>query len=247
MEVIPAIDLQDGRCVRLARGDFTTATIYAADPLAQAKQFAESGAAWLHVVDLDGARDGMCRQFDLIAKIARATSLRLQVGGGIRDASAIAALIDCGAERIVVGSLAATNPPLVRAWLARFTPRRIALAFDVRPDELRKAQVLVRGWQEPSGKSLEDALTAYEDGGLQTILCTDVGRDGMLMGPNLELYREVCERRPHLEVQASGGVSTLDDLFQLANTGVHAAIVGKALYEGRIELGSALREMAGAR
>ena len=246
MEVIPAMDLQGGRCVRLTQGDFATARIYEADPVSQAKRFADAGATWLHVVDLDGARDGMCRQFNLVAKIARATSLRLQAGGGIRDATDIAALVDCGAERVVIGSLAVTHPPLVKEWLARFTPQRIALAFDLRLFDLREPEVLVRGWQEQSGKSLWAALDAYEACGLETILCTDVSRDGMMSGPNLELYRGLCRRRPNLLVLASGGVSKIDDLVQLANTGVRGAIIGKALYESRIDLAVALREMARA-
>ena len=246
MEVIPAMDLQGGRCVRLTQGDFATARIYEADPVSQAKKFADAGAEWLHVVDLDGARDGMCRQFNLVANIARATSLRLQAGGGVRDATDIATLVDCGAERVVIGSLAVTHPPLVKEWLVRFAPQRIALAFDLRLLDSREPEVLVRGWQKQSGKSLRAALDAYEGSGLETILCTDVGRDGMLSGPNLELYRELCRRRPNLMVLASGGVSTVDDLFQLANTGVHGTIVGKALYESRIDLAAALREMARA-
>ena len=246
MDVIPAIDLLDGRCVRLSQGNFATAKIYESDPLAQAQRFADAGAAWLHVVDLDGARDETGRQFDLIAKIARATPLRLQVGGGVRETSSIATLIDSGVERVVIGSLAVSDVALVREWLARFTPGRFVLAFDVRFGDSHEPEVLIRGWQVESGKRLREALDAYEGSALETILCTDVGRDGMLTGPNLELYRALCARRPGLGVQASGGVSSLDDLFQLANAGVRAAIVGKALYEGRVDLADALRELGRA-
>lgn len=232
--------------MRLTQGNFTTATTYEADPLAQAQSFADAGAVWLHVVDLDGARGGTRRQFELVERIARTTPLRLQVGGGIREATSIAALIDCGAERVVIGTLAVSNVPLVGEWLARFTPQRIVLAFDVRLNDSREPEVLIRGWQERSGKMLHDALAAYEESGLITVLCTDIGRDGMLSGPNVELYRWLCEKRPDLEVQASGGVSTLDDLVKLAKTGVGAAIVGKALYERRIDLAGALRELVRA-
>ncbi|HEY3637272.1 MAG TPA: 1-(5-phosphoribosyl)-5-[(5-phosphoribosylamino)methylideneamino]imidazole-4-carboxamide isomerase [Rhizomicrobium sp.] len=240
MDIFPAIDLQNGQCVRLTRGDFSTAILYETDPVAQARQFRTAGAEWLHIVDLDGARDGSNRQFERIAAIAGAVPLRLQVGGGIREASAIERLLDCDVERVVVGSLAAENPPLVVEWLARFGSRRIVAAFDVKHNETGDPEVLTLGWQKKSGKSLWQLLEGYGGSGLETILCTDIDRDGMLNGSNTELYAALRDRWPSLRVLASGGVQDMADLLELQRIGIAGAIVGKALYERRIELADAI-------
>src|ERR1700722_6550649 len=174
MEIFPAIDLQDGRCVRLTRGDFGAVKLYEPDPVTQARRFAAAGAEWLHIVDLDGARDGKSRQADLIARIANEVPLRLQAGGGVRDALAIERLLDCGVERAIVGSLAADNPQLVRNWLERLGPARIVLAFDVRLNAVGEPEVLTQGWQNRSGQSLWKLLERYAGSGLKTIMCTDV-------------------------------------------------------------------------
>jgi phosphoribosylformimino-5-aminoimidazole carboxamide ribotide isomerase len=240
MIIFPAIDLRNGQCVRLTQGDFTTAKIYQADPVLQAQRFAAAGAEWLHIVDLDGAQHGRSRQLDVMDEIARRVPLRLQAGGGIRESSTAQALFDCGIERIVIGSVAAREPERVKDWLRHFGPSRIVLAFDVRLNDAGEPEVLAQGWQQGSGKTLWELLSIYVDDGLQTILCTDIARDGMLSGPNLALYQSIRRRHPALDVLASGGVRDLDDLTELSRLDVTGAIVGKALYEGRIGLADAI-------
>lgn len=242
MEVFPALDLQNGRCVRLSRGDFGTAKIYESDPVLQAERFAAAGAEWLHVVDLDGARDGDCRQLDLIAAIANKVPLKLQVGGGIRDVSAIERLLDCGVARVIIGSIAANDPELVKTWLERFGPARIVVASDVRFNAAGEPEVLTQGWQQSSGRSLWQLLEFYGDSGLKTIICTDVDRDGMLAGSNAALYAHLRVRMPSLDVLASGGVRDMADLLELKHAGIAGVIVGKALYEGCIDLAEAIRQ-----
>ncbi|MGH6888007.1 MAG: 1-(5-phosphoribosyl)-5-[(5-phosphoribosylamino)methylideneamino]imidazole-4-carboxamide isomerase [Rhizomicrobium sp.] len=247
MEIFPAIDLGNGQCVRLAQGDFARTTIYEADPVLQAQRFAEAGAEWLHVVDLDGARHGRSRQLDVIERMARSVPLRLQVGGGIRDETAVEALLDRGIERVVIGSLAVRDPAGIRGWLRRYGPIRIVAAFDVRHDDSGEPRILIEAWQQESGSSLWDVLDAYGNDGLKTVLCTDVGRDGMLAGPNLALYQAVQARRPELDLLASGGVRNVADLEALARLGTKGAIVGKAIYEGHIDLADAIPRVKHAR
>ena len=242
MEIFPAIDLQNGQCVRLTQGDFDTAKIYESDPVIQARRFAEAGAAWLHLVDLDGARAGAMRQFDIIAALAKQTVLKIQVGGGIRDAATIEKLLQAGVKRVVVGSLAVKDVPLVRGWLRQFGAAAMTLAFDVKLSG-DTPEILTHGWQSGSKQSLWDVLESYRDSGLQNILCTDIGRDGMLAGSNHALYAAIRQKWPQLAVLASGGVSGLEDLGGLAAEGVAGAIVGKALYEGRIALAEAIEQV----
>lgn len=240
MELFPAIDLLGGACVRLKQGDFAQSTVYEQDPLAAAEGFAQEGARWLHVVDLDGAKDGAARQTDLIAQLAQKTSLNLQVGGGLRSEGDIETLLRAGARRVVIGSIAVQDPATTRGWLARFGGEKIILALDLRLDEKGVPEVLTRGWQEGSRQSLWDLLAVYEGSGLRTFLCTDVARDGMMAGPNLDLYRAIRARFPRLDLLASGGIGQLDDLRALAKLGASGAIVGKALYEKRFTLRQAL-------
>ena len=245
MEIYPAIDLKDGHCVRLTQGNFDTATIYEADPILQARKFADAGATWLHVVDLDGARAGKMRQFELIAEVARQTSLKVQVGGGIREVETIEKLLEAGVERVVIGSLAVKKRVLVQEWLRIFGSERIMIAFDVRlvDDE---PELLTHGWRSGSKQLLWDVLDAYEVSGLKHILCTDVSRDGMLAGANHALYLAIQKHAPQLEVLASGGVSGLDDLLWLVKHKVAGAIVGKAIYEGRVDLADAIQQVKNA-
>ena len=245
MEIFPAIDLKNGQCVRLTQGDFETAKIYESDPLLQAQRFADAGAVWLHMVDLDGARAGEMKQFDLIASVAKQTTLQIQVGGGIRNESMIAALLDVGVKRVVVGSLAVKNRPLVQSWLKTFGADHLALAFDIKFTD-NEPEILTHGWQSGSQQLLWDVLDAYETCGLKHILCTDVGRDGMLTGSNHALYVALQARYPALEVLASGGVSGLEDLQGLAKLGLAGAIVGKAIYEGRVDLADAIKQVKNA-
>jgi len=240
MELFPAIDLQNGSCVRLRQGDFADSTTYSSDPLAVVQSFQDEGATWLHLVDLDGAKDGQARQTGIISRLAKNTTLRLQAGGGLRSDVDIQALLDCGVHRVVIGSLAVSDPKLVMGWIKRFGPDRVVLAFDVRLDAEGTPQTLTQGWQAESKFSLWDLLTTYQSSGLQTILCTDVARDGMLSGPNVDLYKAIASRFPSLNLLASGGIGSLDDIRALKSANMAGAIIGKALYEKRFTLAEAL-------
>jgi phosphoribosylformimino-5-aminoimidazole carboxamide ribotide isomerase len=230
----PAMDLMGGRVVRLAQGRFEDSTTYPADPAAALAGFAAAGAQWAHVVDLDGARAREPVQHDLIAGLAREAALDLQVAGGFRSRDQIARMLDCGVGRVVVGSLAVDRPDLVRGFLEAFGGDRITLSLDVRLVD-GVPIVATAGWTEDSGRGLWEIAALYPEA--RHLLLTDIGRDGMLAGPNFELLEEASRRLPHLAIQASGGVSSLADLRRLSTAG---AIVGKALWEGRIDLAEAL-------
>jgi len=234
MLLIPAIDVRAGRCVRLYQGNFAAETRYAAEPGELLLRYQAHGASWLHLVDLDRARDGGGTNGALIERLARLAALQLQVGGGIRSARAIGELLDAGVARVVIGSAALERPDEVAAWLGRFGAERLCLAFDVRAENGAEARVHTHGWTQDSGVSLWAALGRYATGSLRHILCTDIGRDGALTGPNLDLYRTAVARFPDLAWQASGGVRGAADLAALARTGVTAAVSGKALLEQRI-------------
>ncbi|MDP9013264.1 MAG: 1-(5-phosphoribosyl)-5-[(5-phosphoribosylamino)methylideneamino]imidazole-4-carboxamide isomerase [Pseudomonadota bacterium] len=236
MRLIPAIDLKDGRCVRLLRGDFAAETRYDADPRALLVKYRDFGADWLHIVDLNGARDGARVNRDSIAELAAQSAVMLQVGGGLRETGAVAEILNAGVGRAVVGSFAVTRVDLVRTWLEDFGAERVVLAFDVRLDPVRTPRVAIHGWREQSQLSLWDAVENFADYDLKHVLCTDVSRDGALSGPNVELYDEAVRRFPHIEWQASGGIRDAHDLHTLARTGVKAAISGKALLEELIPL-----------
>jgi phosphoribosylformimino-5-aminoimidazole carboxamide ribotide isomerase len=234
MRLIPAIDLKAGHCVRLLHGDFTAETRYAVDPQALLAKYRDLGAGWLHVVDLDGAQDGTPANRAIIGRLAAQKAVKLQVGGGLRNAAALTQMFDLGAARAVVGSAALTQVEQVRTWLAQFGAERIALAFDVRLDDTGTPQVATHGWQRQSHQSLWCALANYRDTELTHVLCTDVDRDGALTGPNLALYREAVRRHPQIQWQASGGIRGARDLRALRDAGAAAAISGKALLEARI-------------
>ncbi len=238
MLIYPAIDLIGGRCVRLLKGDFSAVTEYG-DPLAQIQAFADAGAAWVHVVDLDGAKARQPLQTGLIAELAAASHAKLQVGGGVRRVEDVATLLDAGAERVVVGSAAVREPVSVRAWITIIGLDRICCAFDVRCNG-ESYEVAVNGWTEAGGLSLDDALALYPPGSLRHVLITDIGRDGALSGPNAELIAKVARARSDLAVQASGGVAQLEDISALRAAGAAGAIVGRALYERRFSLEQAL-------
>ena len=235
MIIYPAMDLMGGQCVRLAQGRFDDVTSYMLDPAEAVLGFEEAGAEWAHVVDLDGAREGGPRQHGMIVDIALSVTLKLQVAGGFREIEHFTRVFDAGVDRVVVGSLAVKEPEKVRGFFERFGGERIALALDVRM-EGGVPMVATSGWTELSGKSLWEVAEFYPDA--RHLLVTDIGRDGMLKGPNTELIAEVVRRLPNIHVQASGGVSSLEDLKELPTAGV---IIGKALWEGRIDLGEAIR------
>src|SRR6478735_95610 len=216
MIIYPAIDLRGGRVVRLTEGKFDQEKSYGDDPLAVAKDFKAAGATWLHVVDLDGAKDPAKRQTPLVEKLAQESGLRVQTGGGIRDEAQVA------------------------GWIKSFGPEHIILSPDVRLDAAGVPRIAAAGWQETTGVALDDFLNDYLAAGLVHILCTDISRDGKLTGPNSALYAQLVKKFATLQIQASGGVSSLDDLRVLKGTGSSGAIVGRALYENKFTLQEAL-------
>jgi phosphoribosylformimino-5-aminoimidazole carboxamide ribotide isomerase len=231
MRLIPSIDLMGGRCVRLYQGDFTRKTEYGLHPAEILKRYEEAGADWVHLVDLDGARTGKPGNQSLIAKLARETSTNLQVGGGVRSVNMIEALLDAGVARAVIGSAAVKRPSDVCEWLRKFGVDRLCLAFDVRIGDRDQPRVYTQGWAQTESVSLWAALTAYGDLP-QHVLCTDIGRDGTLSGPNIELYAQAVDRHPKITWQASGGIRDASDVKALAAVGVAAAVSGRALLEG---------------
>jgi phosphoribosylformimino-5-aminoimidazole carboxamide ribotide isomerase len=225
------MDLRAGRCVRLLQGDFAIETRYATDPQTLLAKYRSCGADWLHVVDLDGARDGTAGNDSVIAALAAEKALNLQVGGGLRDAAAVARMLELGAARAVIGSAAISHVDEVRGWLGRFGAQQLTLAFDVRLDQAGVPWVTTHGWRQQSQVSLWDALANYAAAGLVHVLCTDVSRDGALSGPNVELYRTAVRSYPRLQWQASGGIRDSRDLHALADVGAAAAISGRALLD----------------
>lgn len=240
MILYPAIDLRRGRVVRLTEGSFDAEKAYHDDPTVVAREFAAAGSTWLHLVDLDGAKDPAQRQTSLVASVIRASGLRVQSGGGIREEAHVRTLLDAGVDRVIVGSLAVKQPDLVGRWLETFGPEKIVLALDVRLNAAGVPLIAVAGWQADSGISLADTLRTFLPRGLKHILCTDISRDGKLTGPNFELYAQLRREFPTIETQASGGVSSLDDLRRLHREGAPGAIVGRALYEKKFTLPEAL-------
>jgi phosphoribosylformimino-5-aminoimidazole carboxamide ribotide isomerase len=234
MLLIPAIDLRQGRCVRLFQGDFAAETRYEHEPHELLLRYRGLGASWLHVVDLDGAKDGTLANRSIIVKLASQRAVRIQAGGGVRSATTVDDLLRQGVSRVVVGSTAVERPEEVTEWLVRYGPEHICLAFDVRLDEGGVPRVRTRGWTESTAISLWDAVARFPADRIKHILCTDIERDGALTGPNIELYRQAMSRFPNLAWQASGGIRDAADLTALARTGVAGAVSGKALLEERI-------------
>jgi phosphoribosylformimino-5-aminoimidazole carboxamide ribotide isomerase len=237
--VIPAIDVRNGRVVRLSQGDYGRETVFDDSPLATAQRYAEAGATWLHLVDLDAARQGAYSLQALLAALAR-IPLQVQTGGGIRSEDDIEAIFSAGATRVVVGTLAVREPSRVCAWIKTYGSERIALALDVRKNDSGAWELPVAGWTESSAASLDGLLNTYADAGLTHLLCTDISRDGMLSGFNLDLYRMLSKAWPRLQIQASGGVRDVDDIIAARDANASAAILGRALLENRFTLADAL-------
>ncbi len=238
MTIYPALDVRAGRVVRLRQGDFGDETRYPSDPPSQARRYRAAGAEWLHLVDLDAARNGGYSLQSLLADLVQ-LGLRVQTGGGVRSADDVARLLEGGATRVVVGSVAVTDPNQVAGWIDRFGPERLTVALDTR-FEAGRWRLPVQGWTTDSGATLQALLADYDRCGLRHLLCTDIDRDGMFAGPNLALYRQIREQFPRFALQASGGVRNLDDLRALQALGVAGVVTGKALLEGRLALGEAL-------
>lgn len=236
-EVIPAIDLREGAVVRLRQGDYAQETRYTGAPQALAESYRDAGAGWLHVVDLDGARAGRFTQLALIGRLAEC--LRVQAGGGVRGEDDVHRLLDAGAERVVVGSIAVREPERVARWLDDFGSERIVLALDTREAD-GVWRLPTAGWTEDGAATLDERVSFYAVAGARHLLCTDIARDGMLAGLNTQIYAHLHRLAPGLAVQASGGVSSLQDIRAARAAGAGGVILGRALLEGRFTLAEAL-------
>jgi phosphoribosylformimino-5-aminoimidazole carboxamide ribotide isomerase len=238
--VIPALDVRAGRVVRLRQGDYAQQTTYDPSPLAAAQRFAQAGARWLHLVDLDAAREGGYTLDALLADIRATTPLSVQTGGGVRSTGDIERLLRLGATRVVVGTAAVREPDVAIAWLRTYGPERLTLALDVREDAPGMWCLPVAGWTATSTGTVDDLLQRFADAGLRHVLCTDIRRDGMLAGFNLPLYASLAVRWPQLRFQASGGVRDTGDIAAARAAGASAAILGRAVLDGRLALAEAL-------
>lgn len=238
--IFPAIDLMDGGCVRLLKGDFDQRTDYAADPMEVARSYAKAGAEWIHIVDLDGAKDGKSQQTELIMKLAQEAGIKVQTGGGLRELSQIQRLLDGGVERAVIGSLAVSNPQMVKFWIREVGQKRICVALDVNLGENGEPYPATRGWTETADKTLWHVLDDYMGTGLETILVTDIGRDGVEKGSNVDLYKSIQAAYPTLNLITSGGVGTLKHVKDLKALDPYGIIIGKALYEGNFTVEDAI-------
>ena len=233
MQIIPAIDISFGACVRLYQGDFDKRTEYSTDPAAVARRYEAMGLTELHVVDLDGAHSGQQQNSEIVSAIANETKLSIQLGGGIRHSETISAWLEKGVSRCVIGSRAITDPALVREWCTEFGADRITLALDVRFVN-NVPHLATHGWTATSEQTLWQCLDDFQSIGLRHVLCTDVSRDGTMTGPNLDLYGEFVVRFPAIKLQASGGVRNVTDIGLLDQVGAYAAITGRALLDGKI-------------
>ena len=237
IELIPAIDIIDGKCVRLTKGDYATEKVYAHDPVIVAMEMEALGFRRLHVVDLDGARQRHVVNIGVLQRICRETSLTIDFGGGIKSEEDLERVLDAGAQMVTLGSIAVTEPERVLSWLQRFGTEQIVIGADV-----REGYVSINGWREDSPQQLLPFLKGYIDRGVRQVLCTDISRDGMLQGPATDLYADIMKAFPACQLIASGGVSAIDDIRALEQSGVPAVVIGKAIYEGRIDLNELLNE-----
>ncbi len=231
MLIIPAIDIIDGKCVRLTKGNYDTKIIYNENPVDAAKGFEDAGITHLHLVDLDGAKKSEVVNWKVLESIASQTKLQIDFSGGIKTKQSAQQAFDLGATQITVGSLAAKNPKEFVDWIWEFGEEKLILGADVIKDK-----IAIHGWQESSTKDIYSYLDYFFEEGIDYVLCTDVSKDGMLQGPSIDLYKDILEEYEEINLIASGGVSSLEDLNQLKEIGCYAAIVGKAFYEGRISL-----------
>lgn len=231
MKIIPAIDIIDGQCVRLSQGDYAQKKVYETDPVTVSRSFEAAGLEYLHLVDLDGAKQGKVTNWKVIEAICKNTSLKVDFGGGIKTKSEIRQLLELGVKQVNLGSVAVKEPEKVSIWIDEFGADKIILSADVREE-----RIAISGWTETSSLSIQDFIANYQTIGITYVTCTDISKDGMLAGPNVDLYTKLLKLFPSLNLIASGGVSSLDNLKQLKAAGLYGAIVGKAIYEGRIGL-----------
>lgn len=238
--VYPALDIRNGNVVRLLQGDYAQQTTYGDDPLPRAQAFAATGAQWMHLVDLDAAKAGGYTLAPLLAQIAAQTTLKVQTGGGVRGRDDIARILDAGASRVVIGSLAVRQPEAVEAWLGEFGPEHLTIALDTRQGADGVWRLPIHGWTETADVTLDELASRYAAAGMRHLLCTDIARDGMLSGPNIALYAHLSALLPAVAVQASGGVRDVADIRAAKAAGCAGAVLGKALLEGRLQLQEAL-------
>lgn len=238
IELIPAIDIIEGKCVRLTQGDYSTRKVYNEDPLEVAKMLEDNGIRRLHVVDLDGAREGRIINYRTLDRIASRTSLIIDFGGGLKEESDVEIAFESGAQMITGGSIAVREPETFGAWIDKFGSERILLGADA-----KDRKIAIGGWKETTDVELIPFIEGYYKKGITKVVCTDIACDGMLQGPSVELYKEIREAIPTLYIIASGGVSSVADIERLDEAGIPAVIFGKALYEGRIQLRDLLRFM----
>lgn len=231
MKIIPAIDIIDGKCVRLTQGDYKQVKVYRDDPVEVALEFQNADLEYLHLVDLDGAKKGKVVNWDVIYSILENTALNVDFGGGIKSDKEVEQLLDLGLNQINVGSLAVREPETFKRWLKKYGPENFILSADVKDEH-----VMVNGWLEDSTFRLYDLVEDYVNAGLEFLTCTDIGSDGMLKGPNFGLYKKLMNRFPTLKITASGGISSIADLEELQYAKVYGVIVGKAIYEGKVKL-----------
>lgn len=231
MRIIPAIDLINGKCVRLTKGDFATQKIYNENPLEVAKQFEDNGIQYLHLVDLDGAKQKRIVNYNTLEKIASNTKLKIDFGGGIQSNNDIRIAFECGAQQITGGSIAVKQPDIFLQWISTYGADKIILGADV-----HKNKIAINGWQEESNKELISFLKDYFSKGVKYVITTDIAKDGMLSGPNIALYKTLIDKFSEANVIASGGITTVNDLYKLKKVGCNGAIIGKAIYENSITL-----------
>lgn len=231
MQIIPAIDIIDGKCVRLTQGDYSSVKVYNENPVEVARQFEDAGLTRLHLVDLDGAKAGAVKNWKVLERLAARAALAIDFGGGIKSAKDVDIVLNSGARWATVGSVAVRDETAFVEWLAQFGADRFLLGADVKNEK-----IAVAGWQEVTDLWVYDFIRKYVDHGVLQIFCTDVGRDGLLAGPAVALYKNIIAEFPSLELIASGGVSSMADVEQLADIGCAGAIIGKAIYENRVSL-----------
>lgn len=233
MNIFPAIDLYEGQAVRLFKGDYDQMTVYSKDPVEVAEKFKAAGASFIHMVDLEGAKDGTTPNIDIVVRVANETGLFVEIGGGIRTMETVEAYLSRGVGRVILGTAAVTDRAFLTEALARFG-EKIAVGADV-----KDGKIAIKGWLETSSYSLDEFFSEMEGLGVKTIICTDISKDGAMKGTNREMYRELS-RKYNIDIVASGGVSTLDDVKALADMKLYGAIIGKAYYTGAIDLGEAI-------
>lgn len=231
MRIIPAIDIIEGKAVRLSQGDYSKKTVYNTDPLEVAKEFEGVGLQYLHLVDLDGAKAGEIINWKVLEKIAAKTSLKVDFGGGVKTNDAVRIAFECGAQQITGGSIAVKDRKTFESWISSFGSDKIILGADAKDEK-----IAVQGWTESTDEWVVDFIQDYKDKGVEYVICTDISKDGMLEGPSTELYKRIMDQVEDVKLIASGGVSSIEDLEKLADMNMDGAIVGKAIYEGRIPI-----------